>query len=228
MSMDIAALKTPFAATDIEWRIGRAGTKDGKPWAKCLAYITSRAIMDRLDDVCGPENWQCAFRSGEGHMMAGIALRKDRDEWIWKWDGTGMLDARDGFSGSDAGKGDFSNAFKRAAVQWGIGRYLYAVPEQWAVVSDGGRYYGKTKEGGFHWDPPRLPEHALPHSTAKVGAVDSDTERMAREVRELLDRLNGQLEAKAVEAAHEAVDQRDSARLRAAVAFLTDRLKETA
>jgi hypothetical protein len=46
---------------------------------------------------------------------------------------------------------------KRAAVLLGIGRYLYDMPETWAVVSDRGANFGKTKDGSrFRWDPPSL------------------------------------------------------------------------
>ena len=161
--MNLEQLREPFPADDIEWRIGQAGEKNGKPWAKCLAYITARAIMDRLDAVCGGESWQVKYHEGPGHLQAGIGI-KVGEEWVWKWDGTGLLPTTAGLSGTDAGKGDFSNAMKRAAVQWGIGRYLYKLPEGWAIVSDSGRFYAaKSKTAAaFHWDPPRLPEWATP------------------------------------------------------------------
>lgn len=160
--MDLTDLKAPFAPEDIEWRVAQAGEKDGKVWAKVLAYITSRAIMDRLDSVCGPENWATDFRDGQGHLQAGIGIRTECG-WVWKWDGTGMLEATDGLGRTDAGKGDFSNALKRAAVQWGIGRYLYKLPEGWAIVNENGRHFAKTKDKKpFRWDPPRLPDWAMP------------------------------------------------------------------
>lgn len=172
--MNLDKLKAPFAPDDIEWRVGQAGKGD-KVWARVLAYITSRAIMDRLDEVCGPAGWQTKFVDGDGHLQAGIGIRVG-EEWVWKWDGTGRLDANDGLSVADAGKGDFSNALKRAAVQWGIGRYLYSVPEGWAIINSNGRFQGKTKDGTrFRWDPPRLPEWALPN-----GKRDPIIEEMER------------------------------------------------
>lgn len=60
-------------------------------------------------------------------------------------------------------KGGLSGAMKRAAVQWGIGRYLYALEEGFAQVSERGKLRGKTKQGtDFKWDPPQLPAWALP------------------------------------------------------------------
>jgi hypothetical protein len=60
--MDLSKLRDPFPAEDVEWRVGRAGKNDSGVWAMCLAYITNRAIMDRLDSVCGPENWRNEYR----------------------------------------------------------------------------------------------------------------------------------------------------------------------
>src|SRR4051812_15570275 len=74
--MDLSKLKEPFPAEDIEWRIGQAGESNGKVWATCLAYLTSRAVMDRLDEVCGPENWQDEYRPGPvGGVICGISIR---------------------------------------------------------------------------------------------------------------------------------------------------------
>ena len=49
-------LRIPFLEDDIEWRIQQQGLSNGMPWALVLAYVTNRAIMDRLDEVVGPEH----------------------------------------------------------------------------------------------------------------------------------------------------------------------------
>ena len=59
---DLARLRDPFAPADIEWRVQTSGEKNGKPWARVLAYVTNRAIMERFDDVVGPENWQNVYK----------------------------------------------------------------------------------------------------------------------------------------------------------------------
>lgn len=154
-------LREPFAAEDIEWRVQQAGDKNGKPWARVLAYVTNRAIQERLDEVVGPENWQNTFREGPaGGVVCGIVVRISRPdgtaEWITKWDGAENTDI-------EPVKGGLSNAMKRAAVQWGIGRYLYDLDEGWARVHDGGRFSAKGKDGTwFKWDPPELPAWATP------------------------------------------------------------------
>lgn len=154
--MNFADLKTPFPAEDIEWRVQSCGEKNGKIWALVLAYVTARAIQDRLDDVCGPENWQNEFRPGvDGGVLCGLSVRIG-DEWVTKWDGAENTQV-------EAVKGGMSGATKRAAVQWGIGRYLYKLTEGWANVHPGGKHRGKTKENKwFKWDAPELPSWALP------------------------------------------------------------------
>ncbi|SME89223.1 Rad52/Rad22 family DNA repair protein [Desulfovibrio gilichinskyi] len=158
--MDLSKLKTPFAAADIEWRVqsvGKAG--NGNPWAKVLAYVTNRAIMDRLDSVCGPENWRNEYHTApDGGILCGISI-KVGDEWVTKWDGAENTQV-------EAVKGGLSGAMKRAGVQWGIGRYLYGLSEDFAKISaDGKNYQGANSKKGtpaFRWTPPDLPGWALP------------------------------------------------------------------
>jgi hypothetical protein len=155
--IDWRALAACFPAKDIEWRLQECGKKkDGSIWAMCLAYITNRAIMQRLDDVCGPANWRNEYAPGpHGGIICGLSIRCG-DEWVTKWDGADNTQV-------EAVKGGLSDAMKRAGVQWGIGRYLYNLESGWADVTDRGKNRGKTKDGvNFKWDPPKLPSWALP------------------------------------------------------------------
>lgn len=163
--MNLKDLAKPFKESEIEWRIGRAGKKgNGQIWAMCLAYVQARAIMDRLDDVCGPQNWKVSYRfistaqSPTPGVIAEIQI-KIGDEWISKEDGAEQTDI-------ESFKGGLSSALKRAAVPWGIGRYLYGLEEGFAQIVDRGGNYGtlSQKDGGtpFYWVPPALPEWALP------------------------------------------------------------------
>ena len=154
--INFKALQDFFEADAIEWRIQQAGEKHGRVWAICVPYVTNRAIQVRLDEVAGPENWRNEFRPGpDGGVMCGLSIRVG-GEWVTKWDGAENTDV-------EGVKGGLSGAMKRAAVQWGIGRYLYALDETFAHVHDNGRFRGKTREGNsFRWDPPRLPHEVLP------------------------------------------------------------------
>lgn len=163
--MELAKLHEPFPADDIEWRLAQAGTTAaGDYWALALAYVTNRAIMERLDEVCGPENWRNEFKEGPGGgVLCGLSVRID-GEWVTKWDGAENTDV-------EAVKGGLSGAMKRAGVQWGIGRYLYNLEEGWATChrdEKSGRFRGQTKEKSrFSWDPPALPTWALPGGSGK-------------------------------------------------------------
>jgi hypothetical protein len=109
--MDLQKLKKeiPF-----KWRVQSANQ-----WgATCVAYIDARDVQDLLDEVCGAENWQVLYEEHKGNLFAKIGI-KIGSEWIWKSDcGTE--------SNMEKEKGEASDAFKRSAVMWGVGRFLYS------------------------------------------------------------------------------------------------------
>lgn len=180
---DFQKLAEPFSAEDIEWRIARSGfsKKTGKPWAQVLAYLTSRAVQDRLDEVCGPDGWQSEIVKIDGAYLCKLSIRIDyedgRQVWISKMDGADETNV-------EAVKGAISGSLKRAAVLFKCGRYLYDLKNNFAIVSENGKYSGEYKDDKgnkqyFNWDPPALPAWALPKgekSTAKstpTNAADS-------------------------------------------------------
>ena len=173
--MNFKELAKPFPEKDIEWRIGRVGTKNGKPWAMVLAYLTNRAIMDRLDSVVGPDNWCNEFTQGpQGGVLCGISI-KVGDEWVTKWDGADN-------TAIEKVKGGLSDSMKRAAVQWGIGRYLYSLDEGFAKIYDAdsntkGLRYQKAGDGcpAFKWAPPKLEAWALPPGDTPSEPPKQDT-----------------------------------------------------
>lgn len=121
------ALSREFDQGQLEWKPCRFGKKkNGQGWAQMLVYVTNRAIMDRLDEVCGAGNWRNEFTPWGPHgALCGISIRvthgdmpESLDDWVTKFDGADNSDI-------EPTKGGLSNSMKRAAVQWGIGRYLY-------------------------------------------------------------------------------------------------------
>src|SRR5512139_3428570 len=84
------ALCEPFPLEYIEWRVG--STNGDKTKGLALCYVDARAVMDRLDSVCGPDGWQCNYSSAPGAaIVCNIGLRIEGD-WIWKADGAGATD----------------------------------------------------------------------------------------------------------------------------------------
>lgn len=114
MNLEDLKKEIPF-----KWRVQSANQYG----ASCVAYIDSRQVQDLLDEVCGPQNWQCKFEEHKGNLFCSIGIAidstPDKTFWVWKSDcGTE--------SNVEKQKGEASDAFKRAAVMWGIGRFLYS------------------------------------------------------------------------------------------------------
>lgn len=139
-------LQEPFYPEEIEWRVG--ATTQTKDKGLALAYVTNRAIQNRLDEVFGCFGWQNEFKEWHGDsQLCGISVLYE-GQWITKWDG-----ADD--SATEPTKGGLSDAMKRAAYQWGIGRYLYKLPQVWVQIKPAGKSYVIVEK-------PKLPSWALP------------------------------------------------------------------
>lgn len=140
--MNLQDLKAPLPT--IHWR-AQSLTRDGTK-AMALAYMDARDVMDRLDTVCGPENWQDSYvESAKGRVICTISIRVG-DTWVSKSDGAGD-------TAVEGEKGGISDAFKRAAVKWGIGRYLYDMPTPWAECEtyerNGKKVFSKWTQSGW-------------------------------------------------------------------------------
>ena len=143
-------LLEPFPPDDVEWRAGSYSESSKK--AMALAYITARAVMNRLDDVLGPENWSDSYEvitgeHGDRGYVCTISVKID-GEWVSKSDGANETNF-------EAVKGGLSDSFKRAANKWGIGRYLYSLGATWVPAEKSGKFI-KLKQ------TPKLPDWALP------------------------------------------------------------------
>jgi hypothetical protein len=157
----INQLRAPFSADRIEWRLQSSGDKaDGSIWAKCLAYIDNRAAMERLDAVYGML-WSHSeeFKQIGNQAVCTVTITiEGRNNDLFPYRtvcGSCSVEANGDI---DPFKSAASGAMKRAVVNLGIGRYLYDLPEAWAVIDPKGKYDGKTKNGTrFRWNPPQLP-----------------------------------------------------------------------
>lgn len=159
----LKALAEPFEDSEIEWRVGST-TKDKKK-GMLLAYVTNRAIMNRLDDVLGVENWKQSFREIHKGIICSLSIRlTDSGEWITKEDGADLTNI-------EATKGGLSDSMKRAAVQFGIGRYLYEAENVWVELNDYGQPLTKPTSVSFKKKPMSLNE-AIKH----VGSATSEEE----------------------------------------------------
>lgn len=129
-------LAAPFQPDAVSWRVG--STTADKKRGMALAYIDARDVMQRLDDVLGPENWSDSYAIHGPRVICTLSIFVSSKEangpggWVSKSDGAGDTDV-------ESEKGAISDAFKRAAVKWGIGRYLYNLDSPWVEIETFGK-----------------------------------------------------------------------------------------
>src|SRR5262245_1141034 len=150
------ALAVPFEPRDVKFKPQMVKNN------RCLAmaYVDARLIQDRLDDVLGPENWEDAYDLlPDGSVMCRLRLKLG-DQWITKIDVGSPSEQPDS---GDRLKAAFSDALKRAAVKYGIGRYLYRLPAQWVDYDPVKKQIAQV---------PQLPAFAIPKSKAAPTAPE--------------------------------------------------------
>lgn len=94
-----------------------------------LLYKNARVDMDLLDEEYGKLGWQRTHTFKDGRLYCTVSVwDKEKGQWISREDvGTE--------SNTEAEKGQASDSFKRACVNFGAGRELYTSPFIW--VSSG-------------------------------------------------------------------------------------------
>ena len=178
-------LRAPCSADRIEWRLQSCGTKqDGSIWAKCLAYIDNRAAMERLDEVYGmawSHNEEFNQIGNQAVCTVTITI-EGRNNELFPYRTVCGSCAVEANGDIDPFKSAASGAMKRAVVNLGIGRYLYDLPEAWAVIDPKGKYQGSTKDKTyFRWNPPQLP--------AWAGGGNASPQSVGQAVDEFIDSL---------------------------------------
>ena len=171
-SLDLDALFTqlaePFDPSEIKWRVTHK-TQDGSRGA-VIAYADPRAYTDRLNQLFTPSGWT---RNYDVTTVSAVSRQK-RDKIIQ----TGkvlvtctLTIARVGtHSGSGEQWADEQNAmtaaeaqaFKRAGSCFGLGRYLYNLPETWVPLDGQGKPIRL----------PALPNWALPKANPATGKTN--------------------------------------------------------
>ena len=136
-------LAAPFAPEAVEWRIQGKGGANAR--AQLVAYVSARAVAERLDDVVTPGGW--SFEWTPLHVDARGDVQTARG--VLTVYGVAKSDVGTG-SNFEASKGCVSDALKRCAVLWGVGRYLYAIPAVWVTLDAKGNIpaaeLGKLRE----------------------------------------------------------------------------------
>ena len=118
----LTELSLPFAPSEIQWKPGNAKGD------RCLAmpFADVRAYQDRLDAVCGLD-WHIEYQPwGEGRIIARLTIAGTTRA------STGEMNAQDEKNGMGGTVAE-AQALKRAAAQFGLGRYLYDLPSVWVT-----------------------------------------------------------------------------------------------
>lgn len=148
-------LQVPFPAEQLKWRIAQTGRTRKGSWAQLRAYLDKSTVEQRFDEVFGPMGWACEYRPGPagGLVCRILAISPEMalaaadvgdatwpKSWPYKEDGAENTDI-------ESVKGGLSDAFKRAATRWGVGRYLYRLDSTfvWGVE-------GKDREAFLKWN----------------------------------------------------------------------------
>jgi hypothetical protein len=155
------ALAAPFGPNEVNFK---PAVVSGNR-AMALPYIDARVIQDRLDQVVGVMGWQDEYEClPDGSVVCKLHLRLG-DEWITKMDVGGPSEQPDE---GDRRKAAFSDALKRAAVKFGIGRYLYRLPSQWVDYDPKKRQFVNKPTIG---PPVVVPKARSEQNVAKTGPV---------------------------------------------------------
>jgi len=156
-------LREPFDPRVVQWVVtATAGGKDGHRRGLLAAYADPRAYMDRLNDLLTPSGWTQEYST----EIIPSCPRKVRDKQVTSakllvicrltifglgahsGTGEGWADDENALTSADA------QAFKRAGVPFGLGRYFYDLPQTWVDLDERDRP---------RWLPD-LPDWALPQA----------------------------------------------------------------
>jgi len=129
-----------------KWRVQSFSKK--KPVATVVAFINSRDVSDVLNEhaIYG---WSDEYYEVAGNTYCKVGIVMPDGSMLWKSD-CGVE------SNTDKEKGQASDAFKRACVKWGIGRFLYNLGMEYVPASevkrDNNWPYPIDEQGKQIWD----------------------------------------------------------------------------
>lgn len=152
-------LSKPFHPSVISWLPGSI-KKDGTA-ALALAYADLRAYMNRLDEVCGLD-WSVSYTPWGSKLICHLTVN-------------GVTRSSIGEPTDESEKGEIdgtvteAQAFKRACVMFGLGRYLYTFPQSWQPIDS---YKKFTKEAEA-----KLTRIVADHYTRTIGQSPTVTHR---------------------------------------------------
>src|SRR5512142_1879135 len=122
-------LRKPFPASKISFKCQTKPSEKGN--SLVVAYIDARDVMERLDDIMGPD-WEDRYEKAGTSKGLVCYLTVG---------GVTRADVGDDDNENEPVKSAYSDAFKRAAVKFGIGRFLYDLPKMWGKAKPAGKSF---------------------------------------------------------------------------------------
>jgi len=172
-----SALAAPLPAGVISWRQdGRTITRDGRHVARFVAYIEANTVRERLDSVV-PGEWDLTLEL----LPAVAGLDDDANQ------GACSFKARLQILGvirEDVGTGkDYkqaaTDAFKRAAVRFGIAHELYSYEQNWVQMDGDGKFARPLEDPAVAYARRYGRPRAVPGSAVQSTARASQTAEVA-------------------------------------------------
>ncbi|ULR39751.1 Rad52/Rad22 family DNA repair protein (plasmid) [Thermus sp. NEB1569] len=151
MKQVFEALRAPFPEEVIDVKI-QAVSKDGRK-GQVVAYVDARAVMNRLDEVLGPDGWADEYEVLADRTFQG---RNGDERLVEVKCRLTIL----GITKEDVGEGDtlkaaFSDALKRAAVKFGVGRHLYEMEKVWVDLDERGNFDRQAAKAALFGKAPK-------------------------------------------------------------------------
>lgn len=141
--------------------------------ALAVFYIDARDVMDRLDEVVGVAGWKDSYRQLPDGCVACTLAVKIGNEWIAKEDVGSKSDQPDI---GDKHKAAYSDALKRAAVKFGVGRFLYELPMQWHDYDPAKKQFVTT---------PKMPGSSATKPKPQQSATVNDLTKLLKQLAKL-------------------------------------------
>ena len=173
-----SALAAPLPPGVISWRQdGRPISRDGRHLARFVAYIEANTVRERLDAVV-PGEWDLTLEL----LPPVTGLDEDANQ------GACSFKARLQILGvirEDVGTGkDYkqaaTDAFKRAAVRFGIAHELYAYEQNWVQMDGDGKYAKPIEDPAVtyarRYGRPRVGSGAAPEAAQLATPVEREAE----------------------------------------------------
>ena len=153
-------LQEPVPSNEIKYRQAKYGLTEGES-VQMLAYIDARYVMQVLDDTFGVENWSNEYVLLGAKTFCKLSVTFPDGKVVSKMD----VGAETDF---EQEKGVVSDALKRTAVLFGIGRDLYSLPKYWTEA-------GRNGFVSRDWHPPTsTPNHIQTNPTKAGGGGSQD------------------------------------------------------